>query len=360
MKAWEKNIRMVDPYVPGEQPVLDDMIKLNTNENPYPPAPGVKEIIDQMNVKEVRLYPDPSCSSLVNVLSEYYQLEKDQVFVGVGSDDVLATAFLTFFNSKKPILFPDITYAFYDVWANLYHIPFERPALDENFRIKREDYYKENGGVVIANPNAPTSICEGLEFIEDILNHNQDVIVIVDEAYVDFGGVSARPLLKKYDNLLITQTFSKSRSMAGARIGYCMGSKRLIQAMNDVKYSINSYTMNQWALRIGVEAVKDDVYFKEGLVKIMRTRQATMSALRELGFEVMDSKTNFLFITHKHMDCKQLFEYLRTKHIFVRRWDADRISNYLRVTIGTEQEMATFLDETRKFIQMAQQAVGVQ
>lgn len=350
MKAWEQNIRKVEPYVPGEQPMLEDMIKLNTNENPYPPAPKVKDAIEKMKISDMRLYPEASCESLVNVLADYYHLDHDQVFVGVGSDDVLATAFLTFFNSKKPILFPDITYAFYDVWAELYKIPYERPALDENFRIRKEDYYKENGGVVIANPNAPTSICEGLDFIEDILKHNQDVIVIVDEAYVDFGGTSAIPLLEKYENLLITQTFSKSRSMAGVRIGYCMGNKALIKALNDVKYSINSYTMNQWALKVGVEAVKDEKYFTETKEKIIKTREATKVALRKLGFIVPDSKTNFLFVTHETVDCTKLFEYLRTKHIFVRHWDKERISNHLRVTIGTDDEMRRFLEETKQFL----------
>lgn len=350
MKAWEQNIRTVDPYVPGEQPELLDMIKLNTNENPYPPSPNVRETVEKMNLSAMRLYPDAKCTPLVDAISDYYQLASDQVFVGVGSDDVLATAFLTFFNSEKPILFPDVTYSFYDVWAQLYRIPYEQPALDENFRIRKEDYYKENGGVVIANPNAPTSICEGLDFIEDILVHNQDVIVIVDEAYVDFGGTSARPLLDKYDNLLITQTFSKSRSMAGVRIGYCMGSKRLIQAMNDVKYSINSYTMNQWALQVGVEAVKDEAYFRENLKKIIRTREETARKLRELGFEVPQSSTNFLFVTHKSVDCTKLFEYLREKHIFVRHWNKERISNHLRITIGTEEQMQVFLEETKRFI----------
>lgn len=351
MNTWEENIRKVEPYVPGEQPQLLDMIKLNTNENPYPPAPKVREAMEHMKIEDMRLYPDAKCTSLVEVLADYYELDKEQIFVGVGSDDVLATAFLTFFNSKKPILFPDITYSFYDVWAELYRIPYERPALDENFRIRKEDYYKENGGIVIANPNAPTSICEGLAFIEDLLVHNRDVIVIVDEAYVDFGGVSARPLLDKYDNLLITQTFSKSRSMAGVRIGYCMGSKRLIQAMNDVKYSINSYTMNQWALQVGVEAVKDDAYFKENIKKIVTMREETAKALKEMGFEMPESSANFLFVTHKHMDCTKLYEYLREKHIFVRHWDKERIENHLRITIGTEEQMKCFLEETRHFIE---------
>ena len=237
MSAWEKNIRKVVPYVPGEQPNIPGMIKLNTNENPYPPAPGVIKALQEFQTDKLRLYPDPTAKLLIDTLADYYNVGKGQVFVGVGSDDVLGMAFLTFFNSDKPILFPDITYSFYDVWAELFAIPFERPKLDGNFRIVKEDYYKDNGGVVIANPNAPTSICEDLDTLRDIIEHNQDCVVIIDEAYVDFGGISATQLIKEYDNLLVVQTFSKSRSMAGMRIGYAFGNEKLIKALNDVKYS---------------------------------------------------------------------------------------------------------------------------
>lgn len=343
MKEWMKNIRIVEPYVPGEQPNAEGIIKLNTNENPYPPTPLADVALKEMKAEKLKLYPDPAASSLVNVLADYYNLEKDQVFVGVGSDDVLAMAFMTFFNSSKPILFPDITYSFYDVWANLFRIPYVTPMLDNEFRMLASDYYKENGGVVIANPNAPTSICEGLDFIEDILMHNQESIVIVDEAYIDFGGESAIALLDNYENLLVVQTFSKSRSMAGMRIGYAMGSKTLIRAMSDVKYSYNSYTMNQTSLILGVKAVEDRIYFKETLDKIINTREKTKTALIELGFSCLDSKTNFLFITHKIMSAKELFSKLREKNIFVRYFNKPRIDNYLRVTIGTDEEMRLFL-----------------
>ncbi|MBP3702073.1 MAG: aminotransferase class I/II-fold pyridoxal phosphate-dependent enzyme, partial [Lachnospiraceae bacterium] len=215
MKNWEKNIRKVVPYTPGEQPNRSSMVKLNTNENPYPPAPEVREALDGIEPDSLRLYPDPAASMLVKALAASYGLRPEQVFVGVGSDDVLAMCFLTFFNSDKPILFPDITYSFYSVWADLFRIPFERPALDANLRLRKEDYYKENGGVIFPNPNAPTGVELPLSEVEDILIHNQDVIVIVDEAYVDFGGVSALSLLDKYENLLVVQTFSKSRAMAG-------------------------------------------------------------------------------------------------------------------------------------------------
>ncbi len=351
MKAWEKNFRKVEPYVPGEQPVFDNMIKLNTNECPYPPTPKVKEAMEALDAERFRLYPDFKSDTLVSALSKYYGLEKEQVFVGVGSDDVLAVAFLTFFNSDKPVLFPDITYSFYDVWAELYQIPYERPALDENFRIRREDYYKENGGIVLANPNAPTSIAENLEFIEDILKHNQESIVIIDEAYVDFGGVSALPLLEKYENLLVVQTFSKSRAMAGTRIGYAMGHPSLIRAMNDVKYSINSYTMNYPALQYGVCAVEDDAYFKECCTRIINTREKVKKELAEMGFTCLDSSANFLFATHRSVPARQIFEALREKNIFVRYFNKPRIDNYLRITIGTEEQMQIFVNFLKEYLQ---------
>ena len=339
MKPFEANIRKVVPYVPGEQPKREKMIKLNTNENPYPPAPKVAKALGELGGDRPRLYPDPTCQILVDALADYYKVGKDQVFVGVGSDDVLAMAFMTFFNSDKPILFPDVTYSFYPVWAELLHIPFERPALDEQFRIRKEDYYRENGGIVFPNPNAPTAIAEPLSFIEDILVHNPDVIVIVDEAYVDFGAESALPLLEKYENLLIVQTFSKSRSMAGMRIGYAIGSPLLIRSMNDVKYSYNSYTMNTPSLVCGVEAVKDEAYFRETVGKIVETREYAQEVLKKLGFEMTDSSANFLFVTHPAVPAAELFEALKKEDIFVRYFRADRIDNYLRITIGTGEEM---------------------
>ena len=351
MRAWEKNFRKVEPYVPGEQPKLDTMIKLNTNENPYPPAPGVLQAMKEFDVDKLRLYPDDKSDILVGALADYYQVDKNQVFVGVGSDDVLGMAFLSFFNSDKPILFPDITYSFYQVWANLYKIPYETPALDENFRIKKEDYTKENGGVVLANPNAPTGIYEDLTFIEDILQHNQDVIVIVDEAYVDFGGKSAIELIDRYDYLLVVQTFSKARSMAGMRIGYCIGNKDLIKVINDVKYSYNSYTMNQTSLYIGVEAVKDEAYFRENLAKIMEERERTIVELKKLGFTCTDSKTNFVFAKHKTVPAAELLEMLRKQNIFVRNFASNpRISNYLRITIGTREEMSSLFTAIREYV----------
>ena len=339
MSSWKDNLRTIDPYVPGEQPQLSDMIKLNTNENPYPPSPKARDVLTNFELDTLRLYPDPDSSLLVNAIAKRYEVGVDQVFVGVGSDDVLAIAFMTFFNSKKPILFPDITYSFYDVWATLFNIPFERPALDDDFNLVAADYYKENGGVVIANPNAPTGIVQNESFLRDVIEHNRDVVVIIDEAYVDFCGESALYLTKEYDNVLIVQTFSKSRSMAGMRIGYAMGNPELIKAMNDVKYSFNSYTMSQTALALGVEAVRDDVYFKACTAKIRATREKAKQVFTDLGFTYPEPGANFIFVTHPDYPAKELFAALREKDIYVRYFDKPRINNYLRVTIGTDEQM---------------------
>lgn len=348
MRAFEKNIRKVEPYVPGEQP-QHKVIKLNTNENPYPPAPGVKRALQTVDADRLRLYPDPTAADLVHTLAEYYGVQDEQVFVGVGSDDVLAMCFLTFFNSDKPILFPDITYSFYKVWAELYRIPYECPALDENFKIVKEDYYKENGGVIFANPNAPTGIYEELPFIEDILEHNQDVIVIVDEAYIDFAGKSAIELVDKYDNLLVVQTYSKSRSMAGMRIGYAIGNPVLIKYLNDAKYSFNSYTMNLTSLVSGVESVKDNAYFKEQVDKIIETREWTKTELAKLGFEFPDSKTNFILATNPKIAAKDLFEALKKADIYVRYLSGERIKNHLRISIGTQEEMEALIQFIKEY-----------
>jgi len=350
MRAWESNIRRVTPYTPGEQPKTPGVIKLNTNENPYPPAPGVERALREMDVNRMRLYPDPTASELVKAIAKDKGLSEDQVFVGVGSDDVLAMCFLTFFNSRKPILFPDITYSFYDVWADVFRIPYETPALDADFNIVPRDYDRENGGVIFPNPNAPTGVECPQKDIEDILIHNQDVIVIIDEAYVDFGAVSALPLLEKYDNLIVVQTFSKSRSLAGMRIGFAMANPVLIRYLNDVKYSFNSYTMSQTALALGVAAIQDRRYFDETIRKIVATRERTKKRLRELGFSFCDSKSNFIFATHESCPAKELFEALREQNIYVRYFPKPRIDRYLRITIGTDEEMDVFLDFLKKYL----------
>ena len=349
MASWSDNIRKVEPYVPGEQPKDENVIKLNTNENPYGPSPRIRDI--EQNAEMLRLYPDPAASMLVDAIAEYHGVATNQVFVGVGSDDVLAMSFLTFFNSDKPILFPDITYSFYDVWAELFRIPYERPVLDKNFRIVKEDYYRENGGVVFPNPNAPTGICQSLADVEDIVSHNKDSIVIVDEAYIDFGGESALALIDRYDNLVVTRTFSKSRSMAGLRIGYAISNPVLIKAMNDVKYSYNSYTMNRPSIIMGTEAVKDEEYFRDTVAKVIKTRERFVEDIKPLGFTCLDSSANFVFATHESIPAKDIFEAAKKNHIYVRYFNAPRIDNYLRISIGTDAEMHTFVEFLRDYVE---------
>ena len=339
MRPWEKAIRRVTPYVPGEQPKGGDLVKLNTNENPYPPSPAVLACLRDMDGGSLRKYPDPASSGLTEALGARYGLGAEQIFVGVGSDDVLALSFLTFFNSGQPVLFPDITYSFYKVWAELFGVPYETPPLDGNFRIRTEDYAGQNGGVIFPNPNAPTGIYMPLDQVEEILSANRDSVVIVDEAYIDFAGPSAVGLLERYENLLVVQTFSKSRSLAGLRIGFAMGHPRLIRALNDVKYSFNSYTMNMPSQLLGAASVGDEAYFQETVRRIRDTREKAKLRFRGLGFSFPDSQANFLFVTHPGVQARVLFEALKRERIYVRYFDAPRLDNFLRITIGTEQEM---------------------
>lgn len=347
---WEDNVRKVEPYVAGEQPKNHNIIKLNTNECPYPPAPGVAKRAEEMNCDDLRLYPDMNAEKLVNSLSEYYHVDPSKIFVGVGSDDVLAMSFMTFFNSDKPILFPDITYSFYDVWAELYRIPYKTCALTDDFHMKKEDYMVPNGGVIFPNPNAPTGVLESVDMIEEIIQANRDVVVIIDEAYVDFGGESVLPLIDKYDNLLVVQTFSKSRALAGMRIGFAMGSEKLIGYLKDAKFSFNSYTLNMPAIEMGVEAVKDDAYFKETVNRIIATRERVKGELKELGFDFTDSKSNFLFATHKTVPAGELFRVLKENGIYVRYWNKKRIDNRLRITIGTDEQMDRLLSFLKEYL----------
>ncbi|MBQ2900917.1 MAG: histidinol-phosphate transaminase [Agathobacter sp.] len=340
MKKWENNVRKVVPYVPGEQPQKEKMIKLNTNENPYPPAPGGQKVLEEFQVDRLRKYPDPTVGKLVQAIADYYGVKKEEVFVGVGSDDVLAMIFMTFYNGKEPILFPDITYSFYDVWADMLRIPYEKISLDENLCIRPEDYTKENGGIIFPNPNAPTGELLALEAVEDIIRNNPDVIVVVDEAYIDFGGESALPLIQKYDNVIVVQTFSKSRSMAGSRIGFAISNEKVIKYLNDVKYSFNSYTMDALTIELGVAAIQDKEYFEMTRNKIIATREWTKAELKKLGFEFGDSKSNFVFVTHKDIPAVELYQALREADIYVRYFKKpERIDNYLRISIGTEEEM---------------------
>ena len=347
--SWERNIRRVVPYTPGEQ-TNEKVIKINTNECPYPPAPGVEKALKELNYESLKLYPKPAADDLVNAIAKYYGKKSSQVFVGVGSDDVISMAFLAYFNSDKPVLFPDVTYSFYDVWADVYRIPYEKQALDDNFRIKPEDYYRENGGIIFPNPNAPTGIYESLDMIEDIVKHNPDSVVIIDEAYIDFGGKSALALTDKYENLLVVQTFSKSRAMAGMRIGFAIGSEKLIKYLNDVKYSVNSYTMNTPSLVVGPIAIEDDAYFKEITGKIIKTREWMKKELKALGFTFPDSMSNFIFATHKDYDAEELLKYLRENKILVRHFMGERVKDYLRISVGTDEQAEALIETLKKKI----------
>ncbi len=349
--SFEANVRKVVPYVPGEQPNRQNMIKLNTNECPYPPAPEVAAALADLKADDMRLYPDPAADQLLQALSEVYHMPKNQIFVGVGSDDVLAMAFLTFFNSEKPVLFPDITYSFYDVWADLFRIPYERCVLDEAFQICPADYRRSNGGIVIPNPNAPTGILMPLEEIEEILAANPDVVVIIDEAYVDFGGQSALPLVDKYENLLVVQTFSKSRAMAGMRIGYAFGSEKLIGFLNDAKFSFNSYTMNRPTLAAAAASLRNEYYFQEIVGRIIKTREWTKKELKALGFHFPDSCANFIFASHERIPAEEIYQALREQNIFVRYFKKPRIDNYLRITIGTDEEMQALITFLQHYLQ---------
>jgi histidinol-phosphate aminotransferase len=339
MRTWEKYIRRVEPYTPGEQPKTGGVIKLNTNENPYPASPKVIEAVKKFDTDRLRLYPDPEAGVLVEAIAKRYGLEKNQVFVGVGSDDVISMSFLTFFNSELPVLFPDISYSFYEVWADVYDVNFRKVPVDEDFNIVPKDYFVPNGGIIFPNPNAPTALYMGLDAVESIVAANQDSVVIVDEAYIDFGGKSAVSLIDKYDNLLVVQTYSKSRSMAGMRIGFAMGNAALIKALNDVKFSVNSYTMNAASLAFGVAAMEDEEYFKECTEKIIATRERSMEKLASLGFTFPESKANFIFASHRSVPASEIFAELKKRNIYVRYFNKPRIDNYLRITVGTDEQM---------------------
>ncbi|MGN1134267.1 MAG: histidinol-phosphate transaminase [Oscillospiraceae bacterium] len=349
-KPWQNKLIDIEPYVAGEQPKSDDIIKLNANENPYPPSPAVKKALENFNYENLKKYPSINAARLREALAESHGVKAENVFTGNGSDDVLATAFRAFFNSDKPIAYPDITYSFYPVWCELLNIPYKTYAVDENFRINVTDYYGENGGVVIPNPNAPTSIGEGREFIADLLEHNKDCIVIIDEAYADFGKFSAIPLINEYDNLVVTRTFSKSHSMAGMRIAAAFANSYLIKYLDAVKDSYNSYPVDCIAIETAIASVKDEQYFKETTNKIIATRERTAKALKELGFDVAESSTNFLFAEHKDKKAKDIFEYLKTQKIFVRYFNKERIDNRLRITIGTDEQMDKLIKALKEYL----------
>ena len=350
MKEWKKNLRDIEPYVPGEQPQAPGIIKLNTNESPFPPSPAVKEAIANFNTDTLRKYPSFVCPELKAALRENYPVSDNELFLGNGSDEVLALCFMTFFNSGKPILFPDVTYSFYPVWCSLYNIPYEAIPLDDNFNIRCEDYYKPNGGVVITNPNAPTGIYMPLEKIQDIIEHNKDVIVIVDEAYIDFGGKSAIDLIHKYDNLVVVQTYSKSRNLAGIRVGYAAMPSELTAALEAVKNSFNSYTLNSISQAAAAAAALDKEYFNKCTEEIIKNRAYTISELDKLGFKTLPSLANFIFTTHPDYSGEELFNYLKSKNIYVRHFNKPRINEYLRITIGSKDEMAALVNALKEYI----------
>ena len=298
----------------------------------------------------MRLYPDPAAYDLIHAIEKSKGLDDNQVFVGVGSDDVLAMSFLTFFNSDAPILFPDITYSFYDVWADIFRIKYETKALAEDFTINVDDYKAPNGGIIIPNPNAPTGLEAPLSDIEAIVSANPDSVVIIDEAYVDFGGTSALPLIEKYDNLLVVQTFSKSRSLAGSRIGFAMGNPKMISYLNDCKYSFNSYTMDRITIEVGKAAIEDEDYFNSSVADIIATREWTKDELSDLGFDFPNSTSNFIFASHKSVSAEEIFNKLKERNIFVRYFKKPRIDNYLRITIGTDQQMKALIEALKDIV----------
>lgn len=342
---WSDIVHKLTPYVPGEQPKLSNLTKLNTNENPYPPSPKVLEALKAQAAETLRLYPDPNSDKLKAAIAEYHGLNSNQVFVGNGSDEVLAHVFQALLKHEKPLLFPDITYSFYPVYCGLYQIDFETVALNAQFEIDLRDYAKPNGGIILPNPNAPTGIPLALEKIEQLLKSNTQSAVVVDEAYVDFGTESAVNLIKQYPQLLVVHTLSKSRSLAGLRVGYALGNPDLIEALIRVKDSFNSYPIDRFAEAGAIAAIQDTTYFEETRQKVMATRKSLIAEMQTLGFEVLPSGANFIFAKHKTRSGAELTASLREQGIIVRQFKSpSRIADYLRITIGTDAQSATLIN----------------
>lgn len=350
-KYWSEITRSIDPYVPGEQPKDRKYIKLNTNENPYPPSPKVIEAIRKAAGENLQLYPDPNCEDLRGTLADYYKLSPDQIFIGNGSDEVLAFSFMAFFDQNQPVLFPDITYSFYEVYVNLFKLKHKLIPLNEDFSCPVEPFLIKNGGIVLANPNAPTTRYIPAKDLIKIISFSSDRVVMVDEAYVDFGGDTMVQYINEYPNLLVTQTLSKSRALAGLRVGFAFGHRDLIKGLNRIKNSINSYTVNRLSLAGAKAAIEDDEYFRQVCSKIAQTRERTVPFLKELGFKVLDSRANFLFVSHETAAAKILFQELRNKGILVRYFNKPRIDNYLRISIGTHEEMDVLLEKLKEILQ---------
>ncbi len=342
-KYWSAFVRDLTPYVPGEQPPAGTVIKLNTNENPYGPSPAVLEAIRRAATDDLRLYPDPESSALRDALAEFHGIEADQVFVGNGSDEVLAHVFHGLLNHNTPVLFPDITYSFYPVYCALYGIAFETVALGDAFELVPGDYEKRNGGIIFPNPNAPTGRALSLDAIEALVQATRDSVVVIDEAYIAFGGESAVPLIDKYDNLLVIQTLSKSHGLAGLRVGAAFGDAGLIDGLLRVKNSFNSYPLDRVAIAGAVAAVNDRDHYEHTRAKVVASRERLAAALSARDFDVLPSMANFLFVHHRKYDAESLSEGLRDRAIIVRHFRHPRTSDYLRITIGTEAELDALL-----------------
>ncbi|WP_284091565.1 histidinol-phosphate transaminase [Acinetobacter pittii] len=341
MRFWSPEVRELEPYVPGEQPKIQNLLKLNTNENPYPPSPKVVEAVQAVLTHQadaLRLYPDPDATALKHAIAKQQNIEVSQVFVGNGSDEVLAHIFKAFFLQDEPILYPDITYSFYPVYSQFFGTKTKEIPLNDNFEIEVKDYVQPNGGVIITNPNAPTSIALGLAEIEQILKANPDRVVVIDEAYVDFGAESAVSLVNRYENLVVCQTTSKSRSLAGLRVGFAIAQSHLIAALEAVKNSFNSYPIDRFAIAAAVASFEDQTYFEEQCQKVISSREKLVEELTVLGFKVLPSKANFIFASHPSHDAGQLAQQLREQGIIVRYFNKPRINQFLRITVGTDEQ----------------------
>lgn len=349
-RFWSQKIQNISPYIPGEQPADKKYIKLNTNENPYPPSPAVLEAISAETTGDVRLYPDPEAAGLKKALSRFYKVAADEVFVGNGSDEVLAFCFPAFFNPEDIIAFPKITYSFYPIYADLFGVKYLTVPMEPDFSIDVERFPEGMKGILIANPNAPTGMVLNIDKIEYLLKKFPDTLVIVDEAYVDFGAESAVPVLARYDNLLVINTFSKSRSLAGLRVGFALGNASLIQGLERVKNSFNSYTIDRIAQKAAIAAVNDSEYFKENCRRVAATRENSRKALTELGFQVLPSKTNFLFATHRDYTADFLLKRLKQEGILVRHFNKPEISNWLRISVGTDEDMGVLIEKLKEIM----------
>ena len=349
-RLWSAAVARLEPYVPGEQPNVENLIKLNTNESAFPPSPAVFHALSQTEVERLRLYPDPASRRLVERLASYHGLAADQIFVGNGSDEVLAHAFYAFFQQSLPLLCPDISYSFYPVYCNLYNIAFTQVPLRAGFHLAVEDYTQPNGGIVFANPNAPTGRALPLSDIRQLLESNRDSVVLVDEAYVDFGAQSAIALIEEFDNLLVVHTTSKSRALAGLRLGFAFGSAGLIEALERVKNSFNSYPVDRLSELAGIASLNDEPYFKQVCAQVVATRDYTTRALTELGFDVVPSKANFVFAKPTGISAQATFEALRAKRILVRYFNKPRISEYLRISIGSQSEMEALVQALKDIV----------